>query len=76
MTLDSRPSEALGRQSCGSSSSERRAQPVDREIAQAGAPAKEPGYGKVVPYIELAPANVIGPCTEISKGACLDQGSY
>jgi hypothetical protein len=39
----------------------RRAQPVDREIAQAGAPAKSLDTGKWCPYIELAPADVTGP---------------
>jgi hypothetical protein len=66
MTLDSRPSEALGRQSCGSSSSERRAQPVDREIAQAGALAKSLDMGKWCPYISSWPRLTLQALAETS----------
>jgi hypothetical protein len=38
---------------------------------------EEPGYGKVVPlHIVLARLTLQAPCRDISKGACLDQGSY
>jgi hypothetical protein len=56
---------------------ERRVHPVDREIGQAGPLAKSLDTGKVVPlHIVLARLTLQALCRDISKGACLDQGSY
>lgn len=61
MTLDSGPSEALGRQSCRSSSFGAES-PAGRSRDRSGrCSGEEPGYGKVVPYIVLAPAKGYGP---------------
>jgi hypothetical protein len=38
---------------------------------------EKPGYGKVVPlHIVLARLTLQASCRDISKGACLDHGSY